>query len=76
MGISLRRRWKFSSSICNWHDGYAFRNSEFTTFVRSISNSPNALFPTYTSFFCRVLVMMIVLGTIWVFVPKTRKVPY
>ena len=33
MDVCLWSRWKCSSSIFNWDDGFEFGNCEFTTFV-------------------------------------------
>ena len=68
-------RRKCYSSIYNRHDSFEFGDWEFTTFVRNFPTdkvlflelNPNLFF------FVRLLAMMIILGLIWGFVPKKRK---
>ena len=69
MDVGVWFCWDFCSSVSDWSDGCSVRDSDFTT---SVSNSKQApgLNVIIDSFFCRVLTMMIILGTIWFFVPK------
>ena len=72
MDVGLWHSRDFSSSICDWHDGWGVWDSDVTTFVSIHSDSRwcSLVFDTDSFFFRRVLAMMIILGTIWFFVPK------
>ena len=68
MDICLQRGWDRSSFHYNWRDGFKIRYWKFTTFVRIPFNRLVSFIHLF--FFRRLLSMMIIMGTIWAFVPK------
>ena len=78
MDVGLWYSRDFCFTFCDWQVGCAVWDSGVTTSV-SIPNSKMPISPfnihsisTGTFFFVRVLAMMIILVTVWVFVPKKQ----